>query len=135
MKKSGAFTFVEILAALVFLAILVPAVLEGITLASRASVIAERSALATELAQNKLGELTLNDQWATGETRGDFGEDWPGMRWEATQSTWEMDAMTVLTLEVFFQVQGQEKSVSLSTLVNPNTTGTTSTSSSTGSTN
>ena len=135
MKKSGAFTFVEILAALVFLAILVPAVLEGITLASRASVIAERSALATELAQNKLGELTLNDQWATGETQGDFGEDWPGMRWKATQSTWEMDAMTVLTLEVFFQVQGQEKSVSLSTLVNPNTTGTTSTSSSTGSTN
>jgi len=135
MKKSGAFTFVEILAALVFLAILLPAVLEGITLASRASVISERSALATELAQNKLGELTLNDQWATGETRGDFGEDWPGMRWEATQSTWEMDAMSVLTLEVFFQVQGQEKSVSLSTLVNPNTTGTTSTSSSTGSTN
>ena len=133
MKKNGAFTFVEILAALVFLAILVPAVLEGITLASRASVIAERSALATELAQNKLGELTLNDAWATGETQGDFGEDWPGMRWEATQSTWEMDAMSVLTLEVFFQVQGQEKSVSLSTLVNPNTT--TSTSSSTGSTN
>ena len=131
MKKPGdAFTFVEVLAALVFLAILIPAVLEGLTLSSRVAEVAERSALATELAQNKLGELTLNDDWATGETRGDFGQDWPGMRWEATQSTWDMDAMTVLTVEVFFPVRGQEKSVTLSTLVNPATAGTTTSTSS-----
>ena len=116
-KQRGGFTFAEILAALVFLAILIPAVLEGLTLSSRAAELAERRALATELAQNKLGELTLNDAWATGETRGDFGKDWPGMRWEATQSTWDMDAMTVLTVEVFFPAKGEEKSVSLSTLV------------------
>jgi len=131
-KPNSAFTFVEILAALVFLAILIPAVLEGLTLANRASVQAERSALATELAQNKLSELTLNDAWATAETRGDFGDDWPGIRWEATQSTWDMDAMTVLTVEVFFPVQGQERSVSLSTLVNPATAGISSSSTASG---
>ena len=121
-RQRDGFTFVEILAALVFLAILIPAVLEGLTLSSRAAELAERRALAAELAQNKLGELTLNDAWATAETRGEFGKDWPGIRWEATQSAWDMDAMTVLTVEVFFPVQGQERSVSLSTLVNSGTT-------------
>jgi len=116
-KQRGGFTFVEILAALVFLAILIPAVVEGLTLSSRAAEIAERRALAVELAQNKLDELVLNNAWAAGGTRGDFGQDQPGMRWQATQSTWDMDAMTVLTVEVFFPAKGQERSVSLSTLV------------------
>jgi type II secretion system protein I len=124
------FTFVEILAALVFLAILVPAVVEGITLASRASEIVERSSIATELAQNKLNELSLNGVWATAGTSGDFGNDWPGYRWEFKQSTWEMDSMTQLDLTVYFNVQGREQNVVLSTLVNPADASTTSTSSS-----
>ena len=113
----NAFTFVEILASMVFLAILVPAVMEGIALASRMSVISERSSVAAELAENKMGELTMDNAWASGETNGDFGNDWPGYRWEATQSTWDMDAMIALNLDVFFTVQGQERSVRLITLV------------------
>lgn len=128
-KPNRAFTFVEILAALVFLAILVPAVLEGITLSSRASVLAERSAVAAELAQNKLNELTLSGTWATAGSGGDFGADWPGYRWESTQSTWDMDTMTLLAVKVYFTVQGHEQSLGLSTLVSSATTSvTTSTS-------
>ena len=116
---NAGFTFVEILAAMVFLAILVPAVVEGITLASRVSEIAERSAIATELGQNKLNEFSLRGVWATAESRGDFSGDWPGYRWEFKQSTWDVDSMTQLDLTVFFTVQGREQSVVLSTLVNP----------------
>ena len=119
--RSSAFTFVEILAALVFLAILIPAVIEGITLSSRASILTERSAIAAELAQNKINELTLNDTWASAETGGDFGADWPGYRWESTQSTWEMDTMTLLAVTVRFSVQGREQNLVLSTLVNSGT--------------
>ena len=129
-RTDSAFTFVEILAALVFMAILLPALLEGITLSSRSSVIAERGTVATELAQNKLNELTLNNAWSTADAQGDFGTNWPGTRFEFTQSTWETDAMTLLTVKVFFTVQGQERNVSLSTLVNPANTGTTITSTS-----
>jgi len=129
VRSCFAFTFVEILAALVFLAILVPAVIEGITLSSRASVLAERSAVAAELAQNKLNELTLSDTWATVGSGGDFGTDWPGYRWESTQSTWDMDTMTLLAVKVYFTVQGHEQSLGLSTLVSSATTSvTTSTS-------
>ena len=113
----AAFTFVEILAALIFLAILLPAVFEGITLANRASVLAERQAVAVELTQNKLAELTLDDTWTSADPRGDFGPDWPGYRWESTQTAWDMDTMTVLTVQTFFPVQGREQSLSLSTLV------------------
>ena len=130
ISRLRGFTFVEILAALVFLAILVPAVVEGITLASRVSEIVERSSIATELAQNKLNELSLNGVWATADTRGEFAGDWPGYRWEFKQSTWEIDSMTQLDLTVYFTVQGQEQNVVLSTLVNPADAGTTSTSSS-----
>lgn len=130
--RAAGFTFVEILAAMVFLAILVPAVVEGITLASRVSEIAERSAIASELAQNKLNEFSLNGVWATADSRGDFADDWPGYRWEFNQSTWEMDSMTQLDLTVFFTVQGQEQSVLLSTLVNPADAGTSTKTSSSG---
>lgn len=125
-RSTAAFTFVEILAALLFLAILVPALIEGLTLSNRVSVIAERGAIASQLAQNKLDELTLNSAWQSGEARGEFGKEWPGYRWEASQASWELDSMTVLSLEVFFPVQGREQSVRLATLVNPATTGTTS---------
>jgi len=115
--RNTGFTFVEILAAMVFLAILVPAILQALTLANRASEVSQRSAIAAELASNKLSELTLNNAWTTSETRGDFGNDWPGYRYEVSQSTWEADNMTKLAVDVFYPVQGKERSLELTTLV------------------
>ena len=121
LAKFG-FTFVEVLAALVFLAILIPAVVEGITIANQVSVVSERSATACELAENKLNELTVQDAWATASGSGDFGKDWPGYRWEVAQSTWETDSLTQLTLYVYYTVQGRERSVRLTTLVSESVT-------------
>ena len=123
------------LAALLFLAILIPVVVEALTLSNRTSVISERSSLASELAENKMSELTLNNEWSTGETQGDFGEDWPDYRWELTQADWEPDTMTELTLNVYYPVQGTERSVSLATLVSLSGTTSTSGSGSSGSFN
>jgi type II secretory pathway pseudopilin PulG len=114
----GGFTFVELLAAMMFLAILVPVIIEGLTVANRASVVAERSALAAELGENKLNELTLDGAWtSTPATSGNFGQDYTGYRYQLNQSTWAMDNMTKLTVDVFYNVQGNERKVSLSTLV------------------
>jgi hypothetical protein len=120
--KEG-FTFVEVFAALVFLAILVPAVVEGLSLANRTSVIAERSGIAGELAENKLNEILLSSTGSSTTASnggGDFGTDWPGYRWETSQGTWDQDSvntMTELNVEVFFPVQGKERSVKLTTLI------------------
>lgn len=125
-----AFTFIEVLAALLFLAILLPVIAGALSISNRASITSERSVTAGELAENKLNELLIGSAWASSsETKGDFGQDQPGFRWELSQSGWTGDPsnpMTLLTMAVFFPVQGQERSVRLSTLVTTQTTGTNS---------
>ena len=102
---------------MLFLAILIPAILQVLTLSNRASEVSERNSVAAELAGNKLSDLTLNNLWSTADAAGDFGDDWPGYRYQVTQSTWDIDSMTTLTVDVFYTVQGQERSVQLATLV------------------
>lgn len=110
-----AFTFVEVLAALAFLAILAPVIMKALTLANRTGVMSDRSATAVQLAENQLSELLIDDAWLTADTRGEFPE-WPGYRWELARHDWEADDMTELTMSVFFEVQGREQEVRLSTL-------------------
>ena len=129
-RKSAAhaFTFVEVLAAMVFLGILMPVVVSVLMVANRAAVVAERSTIAAQLGENKLGELMLGNAWTSAGTRGDFGEDRPGYRWQLTKATWQTGAMTELTLDVLFKVQGTEHNARLSTLVDESlTTGSTTT--------
>jgi Tfp pilus assembly protein PilV len=121
-RRKDGFTFVEVFAALVFLAILVPAVVEGLLIANRASEAAERGNAAGELAENKLNELLLSStsgQVAV-DSQGDFGTDWPGYRWQTNQQTWDQDnvnSMTQLSVEVYYPVQGKERNVTLTTLI------------------
>lgn len=121
-STEGAFTFVEVLAAMLFLAILVPTVVEGLMIANRAAITAERTETAAQLAENRLSELVMADEWRGSENRGDFGQDWPGFRWEASQEDWEGGDMVQLTVHVLFQIQGQEQEVSVSTLVSESLT-------------
>ena len=104
-----------------FLAILVPAVVTAVTIANRSSVIAERSTIATQLAESKLNELIVTNTWqATGNT-GDFGTDYPGYSWEMSEESWPGDnnnPMVQLDVTVHYLVQGRERDVQLSTLVN-----------------
>lgn len=123
MKKTGAFTLVEILVTLVFLGVVLPAVVSALLLANRASVSADRSSLALQLAQNELSELLVGEAWASSAGSGDFGADYPGYRWAFSQRTWPEGAMTELTLEVKYRVQGREESLRLVTLATEEATG------------
>lgn len=138
-SRRRAFTLVEILATLGFLGLVIPVTLKAVQMASRAGEVSERSVIAAQLGENKLGELMLANAWTTAESRGTFSDDRPGYRWELKRNDWQSGAMTELDLDVFFPVRGHEESLRLSTLVNeqlvpPDGTGTgTGTSSSTGS--
>ena len=102
---------------MVFLGILMPVVITALLTANRAAVIAERSTIAAQLGENKLGELMLGDAWSAANASGDFGTAWSGYRWQLTKPTWQNGAMTELTLDVFYKVQGVERDARLSTLV------------------
>ncbi|MDP7638568.1 MAG: type II secretion system protein [Candidatus Hydrogenedentes bacterium] len=116
-KNNHGFTFAESLAAMLFMAIVVPVMVQGMTVASGAGIAAERQREAVELAERLLTELVLTDEWRDSESDGDFGEDWPGYRWVLSDDEWEEDTMRVVSLEVFFKVRGRERSVVLTTLV------------------
>jgi type II secretory pathway pseudopilin PulG len=87
-RGAGGFTFVEVLAALVFLAILLPTVMHGFSICTRAGAAAERTAIAGQLAENRMSELMLNDAWISAEQRGEFGPEFPGYRYQVEQTTW-----------------------------------------------
>ncbi len=116
------FTFVEMLASMAFLGILIPVVVSALMVSNRAAGMAERSTIAAQLGENRLGEMMLADAWTSESGRGEFGESWPGYRWEMKQADWNAGAMTELTMDVFYTVQGREQSVRLSTLVNTSLT-------------
>jgi len=122
-RDRQAFTFVEVFAALVFLAILIPVIVDGLTIANKASVVSERSSIAGELAENKMNEILLSSTGTSGtvaQTSGDFGTDWPGYRWQTSQQPWDQDSvntMIELDVDVYYPVQGAERSVRLTTLM------------------
>ena len=86
-RKTGGFTLAEILAAMLLMAIVIPVALQGMMIANRAGVVAERRQMAARLADNLLTELVLTEDWRDADDEGDFGEDWPGYRWALETDT------------------------------------------------
>ena len=101
---------------MLFMAIIIPVAFQGLTIANRAGVVADRKRVAAELADHKLTEVVLTEDWLTGEQEGDFGEDWPGYRWAMTNEPWNDTELEVISIEVFYIVQGREYGVGLTTL-------------------
>ena len=116
-RREAGFTFAEVLAAMIFMAILLPVVMQGLVLANRASVTAERKRIAAHLANSMLTELIATDQWQYAGNRGNFAPDHELYEWELTQSSWDQDDMQQLTIVVTYPVQGQTRRVQLTTLV------------------
>ena len=110
------FTLPQVLAAMAFLAIVLPTAIQGILIASRAGMVAERKRTAASLADPMLTGLIATGDWLDSADEGDFGEEWPGYRWELGAEPWEEDTVYQVDLSVFYMAQGKEYSVTLSTL-------------------
>jgi prepilin-type N-terminal cleavage/methylation domain-containing protein len=117
-RASRGFTLVETLAAMLLMAIVIPVAIQGMAIANRAGIVAERKKIAVTLADRLLTEKIVTKEWIEGDNDGDFGEDQPGYTWILRSATWEEeDTMRKVRVEVHFKVQGQDYSVSLATLV------------------
>jgi prepilin-type N-terminal cleavage/methylation domain-containing protein len=118
-NRFGGFTFIELLATIVLIGIIMPVAMRSIGLCTRLGGHSRRQIEAATLARTKLTELTVSQDWKTSEKSGDFGSDWPGYRWTATVSNWTDSVVSQLDLTVTWQSQGQERSLTFSTLVYP----------------
>ena len=116
-KRTGAFTLAEVLAALTFMAIVIPVAIEGLHIANRAGVVAQRKTVATRVAENALNEALVSSQSQGGARNGVVQEGAVDYRWSIRYSIWPEDSMRVVTAEVLYLVQGHEHDVRLSTLV------------------
>jgi hypothetical protein len=109
-----------VLAALLLIAIVLPVVMQGLSLATHAASAAKHRTEAAGLAESKLNELVATRQWQTGPLSGDFSPDWPDYRWEATLQSYVNDTsgqnVQEIDLSVFWTNRNRQESVSLSTL-------------------
>jgi prepilin-type N-terminal cleavage/methylation domain-containing protein len=108
------FTLPEVLACLVLVGLVLPGVMKGVSLAMAASDDARKRVEATGLAETKLSEIAGSASTSQNlSTAGDFGDERPGFRWDATSGTVDTD-LTEIRVRVFWTGRGVERSVDLS---------------------
>ena len=102
---------------MLFLAIVIPAAVEAMHLASLAGEVAARKAAATRVADRILNESLVTTNWTGGTQSGKTGEGTLDFDWTLTTQTWPEDsALQLVTAEVKFTAQGKDYSVKLNTL-------------------
>lgn len=115
----GGFTLAEVLAALLFMAIVIPVAMQGVSVASRAGVMGQRKAAAMRIAERVLDEQIATGQIAQATPSGTVVDGDLSYPWTLTTESWTEDSMTVLTVRVTFAVQGKSFDVAASTLYDP----------------
>ena len=119
----GGFTLTEVLATLLLISLVLPSVMQGVSLATAAADTARRRSEATALAESKLNELVVTNQWQTGNLSGDFGPEWPDYSWQAEVLSWEQPTVRQLQVHVVWTARGRPHEVTLPTLVYANSSG------------
>jgi type II secretory pathway pseudopilin PulG len=120
VRRASAFTLVEVLAAMVFMAIVIPVVVEALHISSMSGEYATRKAAAARVADKVLNEnLSLSSANTSGQS-GTVIDNGHEYRWTISSQPWSQDAtMQLTTAEVKFSVGGRECSIHLDTLANP----------------
>ena len=118
----AAFTLVEVLAALLLVAIVLPVVMQGVSLATTAASSARRRTEAASLAQSKLAEILATEGWRGGVLSGYFsaadGYNADDYGWRVEVIPWTPEPyVRQLTVHVTWDRAGGEQSVTLTTLV------------------
>jgi len=111
-----------VLAALLFLAIVIPVALQAMHIASRAGSVSVRKAEAARVAERILNENLVTTNWNNGGNQsGTLNEGLRQFRWTLQNDPWTFDpnlsTMRQLSVQVTYTAQGQDYFVRLSTLV------------------
>lgn len=117
-RHTAGFTLAEVLAAMLFLAIVIPVAVEALHVSSLAGEVAARKGAAARIADRILNESLVTTNWTGGVQSGTVGEGTLNYNWTLTAQDSPQQTMEVLTAEVKYQAQGRDFSVKLSTLAN-----------------
>ena len=121
-RNESAFTLAEVLAALLFMAIVIPVAVEALHVASLSGEIATRKTEAARVAEKVLNESIVTTNWSGSTMSGSVVENNHEFQWTLNNEEWAQDSsMQMLTAEVKFTAGAREYSVNLKTLVSPPT--------------
>jgi general secretion pathway protein I len=112
-----AFTLAEVLAALAFMAIVIPVAVEGLRVANAAAQVGQRKAVAARIADRVLNEWIVTHRTQTPAPSGTVDDGVLQYRWVLSTQPWTQDTMRLITVQVFYTVQGREYDVRVSTLL------------------
>lgn len=115
-KRTAGFTLAEVLAALVFMAIVIPVVVEALHVASQAGEVAQRKTEAARVAERILNESIVTTNWNQSAQNGKVQDGQREFDWTLQNEPWNQDPIRLLTVQVKYTVQGRDYSVQLSTL-------------------
>jgi len=120
-RSAAGFTLAEVLAALLFMSIVIPVALEAMHVASRAGTVAARKGEAARVAQRLLAETLVTTNWNQAVQGGTVTEGQRQFAWTMHSDPWNQDpnqnVIHQLSVEVTFTAQNQEYAVRMSTLV------------------
>jgi len=118
--ERGGFTFMELLATIVLIAVIMPVAMRSIGLCTRLAGQSRRQMQAASLAKAKLTELIVTGGWQDGNQRGRFDDkEWDGYEWSMTVKNWTDALVRELELTVSWRSVGRQQGVTLSTLMYP----------------
>jgi type II secretory pathway pseudopilin PulG len=119
-SRSTAFTLVEVLATLLLISIVMPAVMEGVSIALAMASNARQRTEAATVAQSQLDTLLATNQWNGGVLAGDVLSNGATYHWQANVAAWPDDTTTVALMQVDMVVswvgRSGKQSVMLSTI-------------------
>ena len=116
-RSQAAFTLAEVLAALVFMAIVIPVAVQGLRIANLAGQVAVHKSEATRVAERVLNESIVTTNWNKSGLSGTAIEGTHQFSWVMRNEAWNQDPIRLLSVQVAFAVQGQQYDVRLSTLI------------------
>jgi hypothetical protein len=147
-KPKAAFTLAEVLAALLFMAIVIPVAVQGLLIAAKAGEVAQRKEEAARIAERILNENIVTTNWNQSSQSGTVLEGIREFRWTMRSEPWSQNTtnqvpaqttaigllasgqprvdasaasqttLNLLSVEVVYTVQNEDYNVRLSTLVN-----------------
>lgn len=101
---------------MMLLIFVLPVAMNGISLATRLASESVQKSIAAELAENRLLEALLLEEWKSA-GGGDFGYEYPGFSWTMTTSQRNEPGLTQIDLAVTWDQRGYKREVLLTTFV------------------
>jgi hypothetical protein len=124
-NKRAAFTLAEVLAALLFMAIVLPVAIEGLHIASLGGAVAANKGQAARIAEQVLNENLVTTNW-TQTLQGSTSDGTRTFHWTLDSEPWTQDpsqnVLRQLSVVVSYNVRGRDYQVRLSTLVDSSLT-------------